>query len=53
MRIEGTPGEALQTAYLWLTRSEAAELRDALTDLLVDGERTGMRTSRRRTTRPK
>ena len=38
MRIESTPGEALQTAYLWLTRSEVAELRDALNDLLADGD---------------
>lgn len=35
-RIEGSPGEALETVYLWLTRSEAADLRDALNDLLTD-----------------
>jgi hypothetical protein len=34
MRIEGKPGEPLSTAYLWLTRDEAQELRDAINDLL-------------------
>lgn len=34
MRIEGDPGEQLQRAYLWLSRAEAAELRDALVDML-------------------
>jgi hypothetical protein len=34
MRIEGKPGEPLTTAYLWLTVSEAAELRDTLNQLL-------------------
>ena len=38
MRIEGKPGEGLSTAYLWLTREEAQELRDALTDLLTEGD---------------
>lgn len=36
MRIEGSPGEQLTTAYLWLTVSEAAELRDALDQMLRD-----------------
>jgi hypothetical protein len=34
MRIEGTPGQRLASAYLWLARSEAIELRDALNDML-------------------
>jgi hypothetical protein len=34
MKIEGPPGEQLATAYLWLARSEAVELRDALDDML-------------------
>ncbi len=38
MRIEGMPGQQLPTAYLWLSRSEAAELRDALNDMLEKGE---------------
>ena len=37
MRIEGEPGEPLHGVYLWLTRSEAQELRDALNDLLANG----------------
>ena len=36
MRIEGAPGEQLTTAYLWLTVSEAVELRDALDQMLRD-----------------
>ena len=40
MRIESSPGEPLQAVYLWLTESEAAELRDALNDLLA-GTGTG------------
>ncbi|HSV38313.1 MAG TPA: hypothetical protein VLI04_06085 [Nocardioidaceae bacterium] len=35
MRIEGSPGDALTSAFLWLSRSEAAELRDALNDVLA------------------
>lgn len=35
MRIESSPGESLRAVYLWLTDREAAELRDALTDLLA------------------
>jgi len=35
MRIEGSPGVALSSAFLWLTAAEAAELRDALTDMLA------------------
>jgi hypothetical protein len=38
MRIEGAPGQQLPTAYVWLSRSEAAELRDALNDMLEMGE---------------
>ncbi len=38
VRIESAPGEALRTVYLWLTESEAAELRDALNDLLQPDE---------------
>ena len=38
MRIEGTPGQQLPTAYVWLARSEAAELRDALNDMLERAE---------------
>ena len=38
MRIEGTPSEPLSTAYLWLTQEEAAEVRDAMTDLLNEGD---------------
>jgi hypothetical protein len=34
MKIEGAPGQQLSTAHLWLARSEASELRDALTDML-------------------
>jgi hypothetical protein len=37
MKIEGTPGEQLAAAYLWLARSEAVELRDALNDMLETG----------------
>ena len=37
MRIEGTPGERLATAYVWLTRAEAAELRDGLNQMLIEG----------------
>jgi hypothetical protein len=35
MRIGGSPGNALPAAYLWLTSAEAAELREALSDLLA------------------
>jgi hypothetical protein len=35
MKIEGTPGQELASAYLWLARSEAVELRDALNDMLA------------------
>jgi hypothetical protein len=35
MRIEGNPGEQLDRAYFWLTRAEAAELRDALGEMLA------------------
>lgn len=38
MRIEGTPGEPLSAAYLWLTRAEATEVRDAMNDLLTEGD---------------
>jgi hypothetical protein len=38
MRIEGTPGEPLSTAYLWLNRDEAAEVRDAMDELLTEGD---------------
>jgi hypothetical protein len=34
MRIECTPGESTPTAFLWMTRAEAAELRDALDGML-------------------
>jgi hypothetical protein len=37
MKIEGTPGEQLPATYLWLSRSEAVELRDALNDMLEEG----------------
>ncbi|WP_407342196.1 hypothetical protein [Pengzhenrongella phosphoraccumulans] len=37
MRIEGEPGQSLPAAYLWLTKEEASELRDALVDLLAEG----------------
>ena len=37
MRIEGKPGEPLSTAYLWLTRDEASELRDTLEIMLAQG----------------
>jgi hypothetical protein len=49
MRIEadGVPASRLG---LFLTRAEAAELRDALDDLLVHFDGRGMRTSRRSTT---
>jgi hypothetical protein len=40
MRIEGTPGQTLPSAYLWLTRAEAVELRDALDQMLADGDST-------------
>ena len=36
MRIEVEPGQSLSAAYLWLTKEEAPELRDALVDLLAD-----------------
>ena len=35
MKIEGTPGQELASAYLWLARSEPVELRDALNDMLA------------------
>ncbi len=35
MRIESPPGNTLPSAFLWLTAAEAAELRDALTDMLA------------------
>ena len=38
MRIEVEPGKSLPVAYLWLTKQEAGELRDALVDLLADGD---------------
>jgi hypothetical protein len=41
MRIEGSPGEPLTTAYLWLTVSEAAELRDTLDQMLRDQDFDG------------
>lgn len=34
MRIEADQGEQRTKAYLWLTLTEASELRDALEDLL-------------------
>jgi hypothetical protein len=34
MRIEADQGRKHATAHLWLTLAEAAELRDALEDLL-------------------
>jgi len=34
MRIESSPGQPTRTAYLWLTRDEAADLRDALDGML-------------------
>lgn len=37
MRIEGEPGQPLRGVYLWLTKSEAQELKDALNDLLANG----------------
>jgi hypothetical protein len=37
MKIEGTPGQQLPGAYLWLARSEAVEFRDALNDMLEKG----------------
>jgi hypothetical protein len=39
VRIESSPSEPLRTVYLWLTDSEATELRDALNDLLARPER--------------
>jgi hypothetical protein len=38
MRIEGSPGEPLSTAYLWLTRGEAEELIGTLEQLLRDDD---------------
>jgi hypothetical protein len=35
MRIDVSPGTALPSVYLWFTATEAAELRDALTDLIA------------------
>ncbi len=37
MRIEGEPGQRLPAVYLWLTRHEAVELRDALNQMLTEG----------------
>ncbi|MDQ3699901.1 MAG: hypothetical protein M3442_03160, partial [Chloroflexota bacterium] len=34
MRIETGPQQPVAAAYVWLTQSEARELRDALDDLL-------------------
>jgi len=36
MRMGGEPGQRLAPAYLWLTATEAAELRDALNDLIAN-----------------
>ena len=41
MRIEGSPGEPLTTAYLWLTVAEAAELRDTLGQMLREQDFDG------------
>ena len=41
MRIEGSPGEPLATAYLWLTVAEAAELRDTLDQMLREQDFEG------------
>ena len=41
MRIEGHPGEPLPTAYLWLTPTEARELRDTLDQLLREKDYEG------------
>ena len=38
MRIERKPGEPVSGVYLWLTREEAQELRDAMSDLLNAGD---------------
>ena len=34
MRIEGATGDRLSQVHLWLTPSEASELRDGLDDLV-------------------
>ena len=36
MRIERRPGEPLRGVCLWLTRSQAQQLKDALNDLLPE-----------------
>jgi hypothetical protein len=35
MRIESPEGQQVASAYLWLSRAEASELRDALNDMLA------------------
>ncbi|MFL6239077.1 MAG: hypothetical protein ACJ735_06255 [Actinomycetes bacterium] len=37
MKIEGTPGQPLPRAYLWLTKAEATELRDTLSQMIDAG----------------
>jgi hypothetical protein len=36
MRIETNPGETVHSAYLFLTESEARELRDSIEGMLAD-----------------
>ena len=38
MKIEGEPGQELPEVVLWLNRSEAAELRDLLAQMLEEPE---------------
>jgi hypothetical protein len=36
MRIEKAPGEPVRSVYIWLTRTEAGELRGTLDQMLAD-----------------
>ena len=36
MRIEQAPGKPITSVFVWLTRAEARELRDALDQMLSD-----------------
>jgi hypothetical protein len=47
VRIEAGPGQPLPGVCLWLTRSEAPELKDALNDLLPEQSASSPLTDRR------
>lgn len=41
MRIESDPGTVIPSVHVWLSRGEAAELRDRLTEMLASEDPPG------------